>query len=81
MAAAVVNVTETKFMISYGPWPRDERLNNPGSFFLDSAMNGLRGTGWKFLGTTGLSGDDIERLVERAKSEVLDPKFRWRAPG
>ncbi|KAK7968617.1 S-adenosyl-L-methionine-dependent methyltransferase [Apiospora saccharicola] len=79
--AGFVDVTETKFMIPYGPWHRNERLNNAGSFFLDSAMNGLRGTGWKFLGETGLSGDEIERLVERAKSEVLDTKFRWRAPG
>ncbi|KAK7923790.1 hypothetical protein PG985_007861 [Apiospora marii] len=79
--ARFVDVTETKFMIPYGPWHRDEKFKNAGSFFLDSAMNGLRGTGWKFLGATGLSGDEIERLVDKAKSEVLDPKFRWRAPG
>ncbi|KAK8054776.1 UMTA methyltransferase family protein [Apiospora rasikravindrae] len=78
--AAVVDVIETRFMIPYGPWHQDERLNHAGSFF-DSAMNGLGWMGWRFLGATGLSGDDIEKLVEEAKSEVLDPKFRWRAPG
>jgi hypothetical protein len=48
-----------------------------GKFNSEATSAALRGAGWKLLKQVGLTSGEIEDLVEQAKRDVTDPKYRW----
>lgn len=68
--ALVVDVEERVFMMPINPWPDHPQLRLVGSYWLRNTMDGIHGVGYKMFRAAGLSGTDIENLVQETKHQL-----------
>jgi hypothetical protein len=61
-------------------WPQNPKMNKIGNYSCEAASALLRGGGWKLLKQLGMTSEEIETLVEQAKIDVANPKYRWFYP-
>ncbi|KAH8662497.1 S-adenosyl-L-methionine-dependent methyltransferase [Xylariales sp. PMI_506] len=69
-----VQVTERKFLFTIGEWSSDPKLKLVGRYCLQNTLEGLHGVGWKMLRLAGMSGDEIEDLIDQCRVELRDPR-------
>lgn len=43
---------------------------------MTNTYGGFRGIGWKVFKALGLSGEEIDELIQNAKSDVTNSKYR-----
>ncbi|KYK58471.1 hypothetical protein DCS_05487 [Drechmeria coniospora] len=71
-----LDVEEKYFPVPCGTWPKDPKMKKIGKYFLhdlQALMEGMK----KFLGFAGLSHNEIEDLVEKAKKDAEDPSMHF----
>lgn len=72
----MIDVCERTFDLPHGGWSLDPKLQRVGRFMLLNLYDGTRGLLWKMLAGLGWAPDRIEKFVEDARKEFLDPNVR-----
>lgn len=73
--AGFSNVHTKHFKLPIGPWAKDKRLKEAGLFGMVNLLEGMHGLSVKlFTDLLGYSQQELEKLVEECKEEVLKKK-------
>jgi hypothetical protein len=76
----VVDIVEQTMICPVNPWPENPRLEQAGHFMLNNVCDVFRGAAWKVFKQMGMSPDEIEQLVIDAKTDAMNPVYRWFLP-
>lgn len=82
--ARFVNVEVKEFEMPIGPWPKDKRLAEAGTFGLIGFLDGLHGLSVKiFTNVLGWTPEQLDVLLAAVKIEVVQKSFHtcWPTAG
>ncbi|KAI7785136.1 methyltransferase domain-containing protein [Diaporthe eres] len=78
--AGFLDVVEDIGPVPGNPWPDEAKFKSLGYWQMINSHRALRGFGWKLFRKLGMEPDDIEDLVEKAKTDITDSRLHFFFP-
>ncbi|KKY29844.1 putative methyltransferase domain-containing protein [Diaporthe ampelina] len=78
--AGFLDVVEDIGPVPGNPWPDEAKFKSLGHWQMINSHRALRGFGWKLFRKLGMEPDDIEDLVEKAKTDITDSRLHFFFP-